>query len=91
MSKSPAQKISEDKARKPPPANRKRPWNCTIIERRQKLNLTIRDVAEACGITNAAVSVIEHGGDPQLSTATKLSKFFGVPIEYLWPSRRTPN
>lgn len=66
---------------------RKCVWHCTIRERRRALNLTIRDIANDVGLTTSAISVIERGSDPQLSTASKLAAFFGVSIQDLWPQR----
>lgn len=72
-------------ASKPYKTRRPPVWRCTIIERRKALGLTIREIGEAVGMTNAAISVIERGQDPLLTTAKKLADFFGVSISELWP------
>lgn len=79
---SPAEELAASK-----PLKKSKPavWRCTIVERRKKLGLTIRDIGKAVGITDAAVSVIERGQDPMLTTARKLAAFFGVTVEELWP------
>ena len=79
---SPAEQLA---ASKTPKNSKSAIWRCTIVERRKALGLTLRDVAEASGMTNAAVSVIERGQDPMLTTAKKLADFFGVTISELWP------
>lgn len=64
------------------------PSRACVREWRESLNLSLRDVAGAVGISVTALHQIEHGTDPQLTTARKLSEFFQVPTEKLWPCRK---
>ena len=59
-------------------------WNCDLRARREKLFLTMRDVAKAVGLSVTGYYAIEHGSDPQLTSAVKLAEFFAVPVETLW-------
>lgn len=46
---------------------------------RQSKGLSLRDMAELCGLDNSNISKIEHGKfDIQLSTITELAKGLGV-------------
>lgn len=64
----------------PPPV-----WVCSIRERRKSLRLTLREVAEAVGLSFGAVRNIESGCDLRLTTARRLMDFFGASSEALWP------
>jgi DNA-binding XRE family transcriptional regulator len=59
-------------------------WHCLLYERRTEIGLTLQAVAEAIGMSKTGLFAIEHGGDPQLTSAMKLAKFFAVPVEELW-------
>lgn len=52
---------------------------------RATLGLTIRDVAEGTGLSNAFICQAERGSEISLTNARKLSTFYGKPIEELWP------
>lgn len=55
-----------------------------IRERRQELNLTQQDVADALGLTPQHISVIEQGKRiPSLSSVVKLAEELGVTVDYL--------
>ncbi len=79
-------------ARKPP---RKAPgskrlaqpivWRCRVREFRESLRLSMRDVAQAIDLSPTGLFQIEHGTDPQLTTARRLAAFFGRSVEELWP------
>jgi DNA-binding XRE family transcriptional regulator len=69
-----------DKAR-----TRPAPWVCLLREVREGLRLSLRDVAEAVKLSVTALHQIEHGTDPQLTTARRLATFFGKSVERLWP------
>jgi DNA-binding XRE family transcriptional regulator len=92
--KSPAQRLAETVRRERPARNkspqRKAVWDCHIRDMRERLELTLDDVAEAVGITKAGLSVIERGSDPMLTTARKLAVFYGMPIDALWITKGTP-
>lgn len=84
MPDSPAQTLSDNKTKKMS-ATRKYVWVCLLDKKRSELGLTMRDVAEACGVTSACICEIEHGSDPLLTTARKIATFFGTTVEALWP------
>lgn len=86
----PAQRLAETKKRKRQPRNsttakRRGAWVCRVRDKRNALDLSLRDVATAVGISYPGLHQIEHGGDPMLTTATKLAAFFGCTITELWP------
>ena len=89
--KSPAQQLAETIKRERPARNtkplRKAVWDCVIRAERERLELTLDDVAEAVGITKAGLSVIERGSDPMLTTARKLAVFYGMTTDDLWITR----
>src|ERR1700743_3652998 len=66
---------------------RKLPWTCRLLEMRHRLHLTLRDIEGRTGVSSAVLSTIEHGTDPQLTTASAIAKFFGVSIETMWPEK----
>lgn len=82
---SPAEKLAKKLKVKPIPSEPTSPMRCEIRSLRQGLGLTGNQAADGAGISRAALSRIERGYDPHLSTAKKLSAFFGKPIEELWP------
>lgn len=86
--KSPTQLLAETVRRDHPPRNqkqlRKAVWDCKIRVERERLKLTLDDVAEAVGITKSGLSKVERGSDPMLTTATKLATFYGMTIDQLW-------
>lgn len=84
----PAEKLSKVKPWRKPSAKGAKPpapvWSCRIREHREKLRLSLRDVANGVGLSQTAVHQVEHGSDPMLTSAVALGKFFGVPVETLW-------
>lgn len=93
MPDSPAVKLAKSKQRQRPPRNtakvqRKSPVVCHCRKRRQDLNLSLRDVAEATGLSIAGLHAIEHGGDAQMTTAFKLCDFYGVGLGELWEAKQ---
>lgn len=86
---SPAEQLAAKKPRKRAPRNtsapRKKVWVCRVRFWRDVANLSLREVATAVGISPTTLHQIEHGTDPQLTTARKLSKFFDLPTDTLWP------
>lgn len=88
----PAEKLA---AAKPPrkhragcvTSKRKVVWQCRVLQERESLRLSLRDVAQAIGLSQTGLWDIEHGTEVMLTTARKLSEFFGRPIEELWPAR----
>ena len=62
----------------------KTPKITRLKQLRQQRGLTLRQLSEAVGISNPAISQIENGThDPSLSKALKLAKFFNVRPEDL--------
>lgn len=87
----PAQKLAKVKQRQRPKRNgpavklKTAPvWECGIVALREALNLSMKDVASAIGMSMTAVFQIEHGCDPMLTSAVRLAAFYGKPIEKLW-------
>lgn len=84
----PAEKLAAEKPWRPAPRNHVKPrktvWKCGLRAAREKLRISLRDVAKACGISVTALWQIEMGTDPMLTTATKLAAFFGMRIDELW-------
>jgi transcriptional regulator with XRE-family HTH domain len=47
-------------------------------------NISQEELAKAIGLSNVSISDYEHGkSDPNIKTLKKLSKYFGVSIDYL--------
>lgn len=90
----PAEQLAKSKQRKRSPRNTVAPrrpiWVCRLREMREALNLSLRDVADAVGMSNPGLWAVEHGGETSLTTATKLAEFFGCTIQDLWPERAKP-
>ena len=84
----PAEKLSKAKRRCKPRASNPQPkkvvLRCRLRESREALRLSIADVAKACGMSVSGLWQIEMGGDPQMTTARKLAKFFGKTTDELW-------
>ncbi len=62
--------------------------NC-LLELRNSLGLTTRDVAKATGINNSVICRAEHGMEVWISTALKFAKFFEKPVEQIWKNGAT--
>jgi DNA-binding XRE family transcriptional regulator len=64
-------------------------WTCKITEERELLNLSMRDVADAVGLSVSAFFRIEKGyADVSLSNAMSIAQFFGKTVYQLWPQWR---
>lgn len=63
----------------------KRIWSCRVRELREKLGLSVQDVADACGMSSSTLWQIECGANLLLTSAKSLADFFGRPIPDLWP------
>lgn len=89
---SPAEQLAETKQRNRPKRNGPAKseavlWVTELSKFRESLNLSMRDVAQAVGLSSSAYFRIENGyADVSLSNAMALSEFFGVPIDHLWKS-----
>lgn len=90
MRKSPAETLASSKTvsrRIPQGIERKKVWHCLLREKRTALRLTLRDVAEAVGISVTALQAIDTGGELCLTNAKKIAAFFCVTIDEMWPKR----
>lgn len=68
-----------------PPASEVVVWTTTLRAHREKLNLSMRDVAVSCGLSVSAYFRIEAGyADVALSNAVRIAEFFAVPVAKLW-------
>lgn len=93
--KTPAQLLAASKTAKPsrpinPNSSCKSPWNCCLRRLREELGLSLDDVANAVGMSKAGYWGLEQGGDPMLTTAHKLCKFFGKVSCDIWRLRDLP-
>lgn len=94
VKKSLAEKLAAKKQRERPKRNfTAKPelvlWTCKLSENRESLNLAMRDVADAVGLSVSAYFRIEKGyADVSLSNAMSLANFFGKTVYELWPQWR---
>lgn len=51
---------------------------------REAKGVTLRQVAEATGISNPSLCQTEHGCTPALDTALRLAAFVELPVEKIW-------
>lgn len=65
-------------------------YDCALPRLRARLGLSQRDVCRAVGITPAGYHQVEHGHEVILTTALKLSEFFGVDIKQIWKPKGSP-
>lgn len=88
---SPAEKLSSKRKPKPTkdgvPSGRKTPFICHAREIRLSLGLSIRDVCDAIEMSVGGMFEIERGTDPQVTTALKISAFYGKTVHELWERR----
>jgi DNA-binding XRE family transcriptional regulator len=81
----PAEKLSRSKPRRTrKPTNHPRVWDCGIRAERERLRLSLGEVADAVGMSKCGLWQVENGSDPMLTTAAKLAEFFGKRIDELW-------
>jgi DNA-binding XRE family transcriptional regulator len=85
----PAEELASRKQRKRPKRNngkepRKVVLSCAVRDRREALNLSLRDVAAGVGLSISGLHAIEYGCDVQMTTALRLCKFFGCQQCDLW-------
>lgn len=64
-------------------------WRCRLREARERVGLTLGDVAGAMKMSKCSMHRIEHGSDLRHTTARKLAAFFGVGVDELWPELAT--
>jgi len=87
---SPAETLSRTKRRQrpkrnPPAASEFAVWECRLEVERCNLNLSMRDVADAVGLSLSAYFRVEKGyADVSLSNAIAIARFFGMSIPVLW-------
>lgn len=84
----PAEKLAAKKSKTRKPRRDSRTFDthkCLCRLHREELGLTIRDVAEAIGISNPCICDVERGSETTLTTARKMAKFYGKSVDELWP------
>ena len=58
----------------------------TLINLRQKINLTQNDLADDLGVAQQTISQLENGSrDPSLKLAKKIELYFDTPMEEIFP------
>lgn len=73
------------KLRKPTPPKESPVWLTTLRQERERLHLSLRDVASGVGLSVAAYWRIERGyADPCLTTVRRICKYFGTDVYRLW-------
>ena len=81
----PAEELASRKGAKPKRNNNQPIWNCQLKSLRQNLGLTQREVAKAVKLSPAGYHQVEGATfDICLTTAMRLSEFFGVSIQEIW-------
>lgn len=91
MTMTPAEKLAKEKQRSRPRRNPKAKsetiiWQCKLEEAREEVNLSMKDVAQAVGLSVSSYFRIEKGySDVCLSNAMSIANFFGKSIYGLWP------
>jgi DNA-binding XRE family transcriptional regulator len=87
----PAEKLSKTVPWRRGPRNsvplKKAAWVCLARKARESLRLSLEVTAKAVGLSKVGLWQIEHGGDPQLTSARRIATFFGKTVEELWPER----
>lgn len=83
----PAEILAANKPRQRAPRNKvqrvaKVECRCRVL--RERLKLSLRDVAEATGLSVSGLFAVEHGGDVQMTTALRLCEFYGRKLSQLW-------
>jgi putative transcriptional regulator len=67
-------------------------WAQMLARRRQELGLTQRELGEAAGLSQQAVSYIERGASvPRVTTMVRLARALGTTIEALFPMEGAPH
>lgn len=54
-----------------------------IKKLREKKNISQAELAEGCGVTQAAISKVEKGFNLSFPLATAIARFFDVPLDDL--------
>jgi DNA-binding XRE family transcriptional regulator len=89
--KSPAERLAltKKRSRKPRYTNKRKPGPvvCRLREMRDALDLSLYDIAGAVEMSVAGLHAIEHGGNCEMTTALKLSEFFGKRIDEIWSAK----
>ena len=66
-------------------------WAEMLTPRRHELGLTQRQLGEAAGLSQQAVSYIERGASvPRVTTMVRIARALGTTIEALFPTEATP-
>ena len=84
-----AEQVAASKPPRRAPGSKRQPqprvWKCLARQARLSLRLSIRDVAPEVGLSVTGLWQVEHGTDPQLTTARRIAAFYGRAVEELWP------
>ena len=92
----PAERLAASKPRQRPKRNgpaagpRNLVWVTTLHARREALDLSMRDVAAAAGMSVTNYWAVEKGASLNLKAARRIADFFGATVEDLWPALLTP-
>jgi DNA-binding XRE family transcriptional regulator len=56
---------------------------------RKKAKWSLQDLGDICGVTRAALSLLERGDreSPKLNTAYAIAKAFNVSVYEIWPEK----
>lgn len=66
-------------------------WAEMLARRRHELGLTQRELGEAAGLSQQAVSYIERGASvPRVTTMVRIARALGTTIEALFPMEGAP-
>lgn len=88
----PAEKLAAKVKAERKPRNRKpvrqKVWNSNLRAYRERLELSLDQVAAAVGLSKTALWQLENGTDPMLTTARRLADFFGVDVWGLWRKKQ---
>ena len=82
----PAEKLAEEKGRKPPTPKRYSvtPLVCNLRTIRTALGLTRTNVAEALKMQSSSYGYLERGNNLFISTAKRIAIFFGKTVEEIF-------
>lgn len=84
---SPAERLAKRRPRKRERRNESKfapIVHCGVREIRESINLSLRESAEAIGLSISGMFAIEHGGNVTMEVALRISKFYGKPLDELW-------
>lgn len=73
-------------------AQAEKTWASRLLERRMTLGMTQAQLAEASGVTQQAISRLEHNtaAQPRLTTMEALARATGTKVDALFPWESRP-